>query len=379
MQKKISIQVFSNSLGDEELKVIEPVIKSKWIGMGKETSLFEKEFGETIGSSRVLAVNCCTSALFLSMKILGISRGDEVIIPSVNFIGVANAVLEVGAKPVFADVDTTYLNILPSEVERLRNNRTKAIFPLHYGGHPSNMDELREAARGLFIIEDSANSVVSKYKGKNCGTIGDVGCFSFDAMKILSVGDGGALVVNNDELYGKAREYRYFGIKNQQSGIDSFKAKHKRWWEIELNCTSGRYTTNDITSAIARVQLKKLNGFIKRRAEVWKRYQKELKDFDWLKCPPEPLRDTTSSYYLYWIKLKPKMRDLLAEHLVENGIYCTYRYYPLHLIKQYKSAERLPNSEEVNDSMLNIPLHQNLSDYDVDFIIETMRQFAKKI
>ena len=136
MQKKISIQVFSNSLGDEELRAIEPVIKSKWIGMGKQANQFEKEFGEKIGSSRVLAVNCCTSALFLSMKILGIGQGDEVIIPSINFIGTANAVLEVGAKPVFADVDTEYLNILPAEIERLRNKRTKAIFPLHYGGHP---------------------------------------------------------------------------------------------------------------------------------------------------------------------------------------------------------------------------------------------------
>ena len=370
---KIKIQLFSNSLGDEELQAIKPIFDSKWIGFGSEAKLFEKELGKKIGCSRLLTVNSCTSALFMSMKILGIAPGDEVIIPSINFIGAANAVLEVGAKPIFADVDPEYLNILPEEIERLRNKNTKAIILLHYGGHPCDMEKIREITEGIYIIEDSANSILSKYKGANCGTLGDIGCFSFDAMKILSIGDGGAIIVKDEKLFEKAQQLRYLGFKDRQSGIDALKEKDHRWWEIELYRSSGRYITNDISSAIGRVQLRKLDSFIKRRKEVWNIYQKELSDLGWLTTPPEPLPETESSYYFYWVKLKE--RDKLAKHLIENGIYCTFRYYPLHLIKYYDHKERLANSELLSDITLNIPIHQNLSDNDIEKVIETIKGF----
>lgn len=370
---KIKIQLFSNSLGDEELEAIKPVLKSKWIGFGNESKLFEKELGKKIGCSRLLAVNSCTSALFMSMKILGIASGDEVIIPSVNFIGVANAVLEVGAKPIFADVGLKTLNIIPEEIERLRTKNTKAVILLHYGGHPCDMEKIHEVTEGIYIIEDNANSILSKYKGISCGTLGDIGCFSFDAMKILSIGDGGAITVKDEKLFEKAQQLRYLGIKDRQSGIDALKEKDHRWWEIELYRSSGRYITNDISSAIGRIQLRKLDSFIKRRKEIWHIYQKELAHLDWLTTPPEPLPGTESSYYLYWIKAKE--RDKLAKHLIENGIYCTFRYYPLHLIKFYGHKECLPNSEQLSDITLNIPMHQNLSDKDVKKVIQTIRDF----
>lgn len=375
----MKIQVFSNSLGQEELEAVKKVFLSRWIGMGKETAAFEQELGKLFGCNNVLTVNCCTAALFISMKVLGIGPGDEVIIPSINFIGTANAVLDVGAKPVFADVDPVRLNIIPSEIERLRNKNTKAVLLLHYGGHPCDFDAVSDVSKGLYIIEDSANSLVSKYKGKNCGTLGDLGCFSFDAMKILSVGDGGALIVKDDIFFQKACEYRYFGICNNKSGIDSLKAKNKKWWEIELKNTSGRYISNDIVSAIGRVQLQKLDDFIRRRKQIWELYQKKFQSFSWIQLPPKPLPGTTTSYYLYWIMLEPKIRNKLANYLVEQGIYCTFRYYPLHLIKAYNTKVSLRNSEYINDRTLNIPLHQNLTDNDIDLIFETINSFTKKI
>ena len=370
---KINIQLFSNSLGDEELQAINRIFQSKWIGFGNETKMFEEELGKKIGFSKLLAVNSCTSALFMSMKVLGIEPGDEVIIPSVNFIGAANAVLDVGAKPVFADVDLNHLNIMPEEIGRLRSKNTKAVILLHYGGHPCNMKEIRKHTEGIYIIEDNANSILSKYQGVNCGVLGDIGCFSFDAMKILSIGDGGAIVVKDEKLYEKAQQLRYLGIKERQSGIDALKEKKNRWWEIDLYCSSGRYVTNDILSAVGRMQLKRIDDFIKRRREIWKTYQRELSGLDWLTIPPEPLPETESSYYLYWVKTKE--RDKLAKHLVKNGIYCTFRYYPLHLIKYYDYKECLANSELLNETVLNIPIHQNLSDNDVKNIIKTIRDF----
>lgn len=361
------IQIFSNSLGEEELQAIKLVFESKWIGYGKETKLFEKELSDKINRP-ILVTNSCTSALYMSMKILDIGKGDEVIIPSIHFIGAANAIIDVGAKPVFADVDLKYLNILPQEIERLRNKNTKALMLLHYGGHPCDMDEIYKYSKELYIIEDSANSPFSKYKGKNCGTLGDIGCFSFDAMKILCMGDGGAICMRGG-LYNKALEYRYFGIKNQQSGIDSL--NKERWWETELNCISNRNINCDILSAIGRIQLKKVDKFIERRKEIWGRYQGELFMFE---RPPEPLPQTQSSYYFYWIKSEE--RDKLAKYLIDNEVYCTFKYPPLHLIDYYNSKVKLPNSELLNEKVLNIPIHQNLSDNDVSKIIETLKKFS---
>jgi len=368
------IQIFSNTLGAEEVEAVSRVFESKWLGYGNESKLFEKEFGEKIGNDKVLVTNCCTSALYLSMRILGIGKGDEVIIPSVNFIGCANAVIDNGAKPVFADVDPSTLNIIPSEISRLRNERTKAVMLLHYGGHPCDMDEIHKNTDGLYVIEDSANSIVSKYKGKNCGTFGDVGCFSFDSMKILAVGDGGAISVKNDELFEKAKAYRYFGLSPKgSSGIDSMKNGRGKWWEIHMVCTSNRCTSNDITSSIGRVQLRKLDGFIEKRKSIWRMYQDEFRGIEWLKCPPEPLHGSKSSYYLYWLQMKD--RDKFAKYLVDNGIYCTFRYYPLHLISQYKWKGSLPNAEQINETTINIPLHQNLSDDDLYHIVKVVKAF----
>lgn len=371
------IQLFSNSLGDKELSAIKKVFKSKWLGFGKETQTFQENLGKRIGSPNVLCVNCATAAAYMAMKILDIKKGDEVIIPSINFAGCSNAIIDSGAKPVFADVDTRYLNIIPEEIERLRTPKTKAVLILHYGGHPCDMSGIFQHSKGLKIIEDSACALVSKYKKKNCGTLGDIGFFSFDGMKILSVGDGGAIVINDAKLIDKAKEIRYMGISNRQSGIDSYKDGKKRWWEIELNNTSNRFTPNDISSAIGNVQLKKLDYFIVRRKEIWTIYQKEFSGIQNLIIPPEPLPNTKSSYYFYWLTI-PEKRDELAHYLVSNGIYCTFRYYPLHLIKYYKYKGSLKNSEKVNNDVLNIPIHQNLTDNDVDKIINTVKKFIKK-
>ncbi|MDD3296596.1 MAG: DegT/DnrJ/EryC1/StrS family aminotransferase [Candidatus Omnitrophica bacterium] len=370
------IQVFSNSLGKDELAALAPVFESKWIGLGKASKLFEEELGKKLGSKRVLLTDSCTSALFLAVRILGIGPGDEVIIPSVNFIGTANAVISSGAKPVFVDVDTRYFNILPEEIERARTKKTKAVLLLHYGGHPCDMEKIYTAAKGLYIIEDNANSPFSKYKEKSCGTLGNVGCFSFDAMKILCTGNGGALCLGSDELYDKAVGLRYFGLKKKkQSGIDSFKENQKRWWEIELDSASGRFVTCDIISAIGRIQLKKVDEFIKRRKEIWNIYQKELNGLPWLITPPEPLANTESSYYFYWLKVPGGKRDAFARYLVENGVYCTFRYFPLHLIRYYGSKETLKNSELINEEAIDIPLHQNLTGRDVEIIISAVKKF----
>ena len=190
------IQMFSNSLGPEELRVVAEVLASRWLGKGNHCEELEKELARMLDAPRILLTNSGTSAIMIAVRSLEISGGDEVIVSTVNYVTCASALLEAGATPVFADVDPRTLNIEPSEIERLKTPRTKAVILLHYAGHPCPMDEIRAVCGDdIAIIEDSANAVSSSYKGEMCGTMGAAGVFSFDAVKILVMGDGGALML----------------------------------------------------------------------------------------------------------------------------------------------------------------------------------------
>jgi len=296
-------------------------------------------------------------------------------VPSVHFVSVASLLLLLGARPVWADVDPHTLNLLPEEIERLRTKRTRAVTLLHYGGHPCDMAAVWEQCVGLDIVEDAANAPASCYKGKACGTLGTAGMWSFDPMKILVMGDGGALWMRDEATASRVCILRYLGLAlDTRSGMDR-SATDGRWWEYEVDTLSSRYISNDISAAIGRVQLTKLSGFIERRRWVWGTYQRELTGVGDLRLPPEPLEGCTSSYYLYWVQMAH--RDELAVHLKANGVYTTFRYYPLHLVKAFADGSQLQNAEWVNEHTLCLPIHQNLSDADVGQVIDAVRKFYK--
>lgn len=378
------IQIFSNTLGNEEVNAIKRVINSKWLGYGSESTLFEKEFSTFIKSKYALGINSATAGLFMSMDILGIGRGDEVILPSCTFVGCANAVVKAGAKPIFADVDVRTLNILPSEVERLMTKRTKAVMLLHYGGHPSDVGNIKKiiksSGKKIFIIEDSANSIYSTYKGKHTGTLGDIGIFSFDAMKTLVTGDGGMMTFQNENVYKNAIRWRYLGADpDSSSGYKALTEGHKNWWLVNATVPGNRYIINDVTSAVGRIQLKKLKSFIETRKKHWDAYKEALSELEEIILPPEPIEESTASYYLFWLQMKSAEKRLnLAKFLLERGIYATFRYYPLHLIPLYKHRGKLANAEKAGEITLNIPIHQNLKKNDVEKIIDTIFKWSKK-
>jgi dTDP-4-amino-4,6-dideoxygalactose transaminase len=369
------IPVFSNTLGQSELAAVDRVFASRWLGKGKECAAFEAEFAQHLGQERVLLFNSCTSATFVLLQAMGIGPGDEVIIPTVQFVGVANAVMACGARPVFADVDRFTLNLLPSEVTRLYNAKTAAVFLLHYGGHPAPFVEIQEAAGvSLPILEDAANAVASTYYGRACGTLGHAGVWSFDAMKELVMVDGGALWMLYDKRLDLAESLRYFGMPTKRSsGTDSAASGADRWWEFEVNAPAGRHISNDVLASVARMQLQRLPGFILRRKRLWQRYQCAFADVPGLALPPEPLAECTSSYYFYWVQLEK--RDELAHHLVDHDVYCTFRYYPLHLIPFYGHEGHLPNAEWAAEHTLNLPIHQNLTDGQQSHIIRLVKEF----
>ncbi|MBQ7172533.1 MAG: DegT/DnrJ/EryC1/StrS family aminotransferase [Clostridia bacterium] len=373
------INVMQPSLGKEELAAIEKVFTSNWIGKGALVKEFEEKYASHLGSTpdRVLSTNCCSEGLFSSMHLLDIKPGDEVILPTVSFIGAGNAVCANGSKMVLCDVDRRTLNARAEDIEKCITKKTKAILLLHYGGIPCDMDSIMALADsyGLRVIEDCAAGVCSHYKGKALGTFGDIGMWSFDAMKILVCGDGAILHFKTPELREKADKWLYFGLE-AKSGYENSVAQ--KWWEFDISSFGHRAIMNNVTAAMALEQFKKLPSFMEKRAAVHKAYDEGLSDLDWIDLPLPIPADCTTSYYFYHIQIKNGKRDELARYLRERGVYTTYRYFPLHRVPGYGVIEgSFPNADYAADNTLCLPLHQSLTKEDVEKVISTIREFGK--
>lgn len=373
------INVYQPTLGSEELKAIEKVFESNWLGKGKKVAEFEEQYAAHLNSSKdlVITTNCCSEGLFSSMHLLDIQPGDEVIVPTISFIGAGNAVCAHGAKLVLCDVDPRTLNARAEDIEKVITPKTKALLLLHYGGIPCEMDEIVALCKkhGIKIIEDAAAGVCSSYKGKAIGTFGDMGMWSFDAMKILVCGDGAILHFNTPELRKKADRWLYFGLETK-SGYENSVAQ--KWWEFDISCFGHRAIMNDITAAMALEQLKKLPKYMEERQRVQKFYDENLKKFSWIALPPALPDYVKTSYYFYHIQIKNGLRDQFAKFIRENGIYTTYRYYPLHRVPGYGVTGNFPNADYAADHTLNLPMHQSISDKDLQYILEKIEEFDAK-
>lgn len=374
------INVYQPSLGQEELEKISKVFESNWLGKGKLVTEFENIYAKHLGTDakHVLSTNCCTEGLFSSMHLCGIQPGDEVIIPTISFVGAANAICANGSKMVLCDVDPHTLNARAEDIEKVITNKTKAILLLHFGGIPCEMDEILKLAEdhNLKVIEDCAAGVCSSYKGKALGTFGDMGMWSFDAMKILVCGDGAMLYFKDEEICNKAEKWLYFGLETK-SGYENSVAQ--KWWEFDISCFGHRAIMNDITAAMALEQYKKLPMFMEKRKAVNDFYDESLKSLDWITLPPRLPEYVTTSYYFYHIQVANGKRDELATYLREREIYTTYRYFPIHRVKGYNANGYFPNADFATDNTLCLPIHQSLSVDDTQKIVETIKEFGKKM
>ena len=376
---KTMINVMQPSLGQEELDAVKAVFDSNWIGKGKLVSDFENLYATHLGSTpdHVLSTNCCSEGLFSSMHLLGINPGDEVIVPTISFVGAGNAVCANGSKLVLCDVNSRTLNASAEDIERVITPKTKAILLLHFGGIPCDMDSIMALAKAynLKVIEDCAAGVCSKYKGHALGTDGDMAMWSFDAMKILVCGDGAILYFKDPALREKADKWLYFGLE-AKSGYENSVAQ--KWWEFDISAFGHRAIMNNITAAIAIEQFKKLPLFMEKREHIHNTYNQELKDLGWLDLPQPLEMGSCSSFYFYHIQLKNGLRDELARYLRENGIYTTYRYFPLHRVPYYGIQEDFPNANYAVDNTLCLPIHQSLSSNEVQMIVEKIKEFGNK-
>lgn len=366
-----TINVFSNNVGKNELEALGKVFDSKWLFFGKETENFEKEFAEKVGSRKILMTNGCTNSMHMCLEALGIKEGDEVLMPTVSFVSCASSVKMFGATPVFCDVGDD-MNIDPEKIQI--NNNTKAIIVLHYGGNPCDMDRIKEKVGNIPIIEDSACSTYSLYKGKACGTLGTFGCYSFDAMKIMCVGEAGAISINNPRYDDVLHNIRFLGLPpTNKSGVER-SVSLERWWEMDIARPAIKYTPSDVIACITKQQLKKLDKFISAREKIYNFYKQNFENFNHVDFI-DVNKNCTSCYYFFTIKVDIKSRDKLINYLKNKNIYCTVKYWPLNKIKIFQDKNIYHNTEDMIERIINIPIHQNITMDDAKYIVDTIKNF----
>jgi len=369
------INVFQPTIGAEELAEVRAVFESGWTGRGSRTRAFEQGFADHlgVGAEHVTAVNSCTEGLFLAMELLEVGPGCEVVLPTVSFVGAANAIAARGGRPVFCDVDPRTLNPTVTDVEAKLTARTRAVVVLHYGGVPGQVAQIAKLCRdrGIALVEDAACAVASSVAGQACGTFGDIGVWSFDSMKILVTGDGGMVYCRDSELTARATRLAYLGM-DHASGYAQAAVAADRWWEFDVSSFSRRSIVNDVTAAIGCVQLRWLPGFVQRRRAIAVRYDQALGQLPGLCCPPVVPPGQLSSHLFYWIQLSPGIRDAVARQLRDREVYTTFRYLPLHQLPIYQAGGSLPGAEAAASQTLCIPMHQGLDDAEVDTVISEL-------
>lgn len=362
------IPIAEPCLGKKELDNAVQALESGWISSkGEFIEKFEQEFAKYCGRKYGVATSSGTTALHLALTALGIKKGDEVIVPDLSFIATANTVIYCNAKPVFIDSHPEYWCIDPNKIEEKITSKTKAIILVHLYGHPCNMDAIMNIAKhhDLYVIEDVAEAHGAEYKGKKVGSFGDISCFSFYGNKIITTGEGGMCLTNNEELAEKMRILRSHGMDPK-----------KRYWH---NLIGFNYRMTNIQAAIGLAQLVKINQFIEKKRQIADWYKKGLKyladqgmitlhpEMPWAKCV----------YWMYSILVEDKFRinrDELIRFLEERGIETRPFFYPMHVLPPYKTYDDTLNlSKSISLKGLNLPSSITLEKSEIDYIVDTVK------
>ena len=370
------ISVFGSKVGQEEIKKVVECMESQWMGFGANVTRFEEKFREKFGLKNFAMVDSGSNALFMAIKLLDLPPKSEIILPSYTWVSCAQAIILAGHTPIFCDVDINTMNVRQVDIEAQLTEKTGAVMIVDYAGLPVDINSITDL--GFPIIEDAAHAVYSIHKGSPCGALADVSMYSFDAVKNLTVGEGGGITSRNKELIERAKVLRYCGIG--KSGFDAAVSGAKgniRWWEYNITEPFIKMLPTNIAGAIGLAQLDKIDELQAIRKDIWNTYQAEFADVGWIITPVETEPGDRHSYFTYCIRV-PK-RDELAHYLLDNDIYTTLRYHPLHMNSLYGQMDkRLPNCEQLNEDALSIPLHPRLTNNDVEKIINSIKKFEKK-
>jgi dTDP-4-amino-4,6-dideoxygalactose transaminase len=365
---------------EEDIDEVVATLRSGWIGTGPRATAFEKAFGDYIGAQHVAAVHSCTAALHLAMVALGLSPGDEVIVPSMTFAASANTVIHAGAVPVLADVDRDTMCIDPDDAARRITPRTRAIMPVHFAGRACAMNEILALAEthGLHVIEDCAHAIETLYHGHHMGTMGDLGAFSFYVTKNVVTGEGGMVTTSNKSWADHIKILALHGLS-----ADAWKrfsdAGFKQYEVVEPGF---KYNMMDLQAALGLGQLRRVEANLVRRCEVWKRYDEAFADLPaFLPAPDE--EGTRHARHLYTLMLDidrlSASRDEIQQALHRQNIGTGIHYRAVHLHQYYREAfghkrGDLPNSEWISDRTISLPLSPKITDGDVNDVVFAVRR-----
>lgn len=346
----MSIYLSPPSIGKKEVDAILRIVKKGWFSMGPETKQFEEDFARYVGSKYAIAVNSCTSALFLSLKALGIGSGDEVIVPSFTFSATASVVDHCGAKPVFVDVRKDDFNMDQKSFENAITKKTKAVIPVHYAGNRVTIKS------DLPVIEDSAHLIPKAGDNEDSYTR----CYSFYTTKNMTTIDGGMITTNDPKVNGWLRKARLHGLS-----ADAWKRYDiKSSWIYTVEFTGYKMHMTDLTSALGRAQLKRLKEFEERRKKVISHYNRLL-----------GLNNTGTHLYPIMVE----QRDKFFGYMKENEIGCSFHFTPLHKEPAFKGCVHgsLPVTEYIGTRVVTLPLYPYLSLKNVEFICRKIKEFGE--
>ena len=370
------IPLFKPWLGNEELEEIKSVFESGWVGLGPKTTEFENALGQYLGVKNVVGTNSCTSALHLALEILNV-RGKEVLLPALTFVSTAHAVIHAGGKPVWVDVEEDTLCMDPEDLNEKITKKSACVIPVHYAGHPCEMDTILKIARDndLGVVEDAAQAMGAEYRHVKIGALdSDLTCFSFHATKNITTGEGGAITTNSETLARRLRKLRFLGA--DRDTWTRLKEARERYWHFVCESVGYKYYMNDVTAAIGIAQLRKIDKILERKRYLFSRYSEMLAKIPDVEIPVVR-NGVLPSAYAYVIKCEN--RDALMEYLGACGITTGVHYMPVHMHPPYrKYRKKLPVTEEIWHKILTIPLYYELKDAEQDYIVEKVHEFYKK-
>jgi perosamine synthetase len=354
--------------GGKEKEYVLRALESTWISGGEFVTRLEADFAKIIGSKYSVSTSNGTTALHLAVMAAGLGPGDEVIVPGFTFVAPANMVLQTGAKPVFSDIDKDTWCIDYSSIEKCLSKKTKAIIAVHVYGNVCDMDKIKKIARDhkLIVIEDVAEAAFSKYKGQYAGDIGDIGCFSFQATKTVTTGEGGIVLTDNPEFNKEMRILRDHGMRQE-----------KRYWHDRVGFN---YRLTNLQAALGCAQLEMLDYIIKQKDRIYREYKTTLSDVPGIKLQ-QITADVSPVMWTVALQIDPAYfsgdRDFVMQKMLAADIETRPGFYPFSVMPIYDSP-RLPVAEEISRNIISLPSFTAIKDSEIEYICENLLRLMRK-
>lgn len=364
------IRLSKSSISQKEKDAVLKVLNKEYLGMGEEVNLFEDKIQKYLQTSmEVVCVNTGTSALHLSLSVLGLKEGDEVLVPSLTYIASFQAISATGAKAIACEVNSETLFIDINDARKKITKNTKVIMPVHYASSSKGIEEVYYFAKeyNLRVVEDAAQAFGCKRDKKFIGNSGDIICFSFDGIKNITSGEGGAILSKDKNFIRKVKDGRLLGVEKDTEK----RFEGKRSWDFDVKEQGFRYHMSNIMAVIGSVQIDRLKLFKEVRQHIVKKYLNSLKNIEEINFLDFNYDDIIAHIFV----IKAKNRDELREYLLSNNIECGIHYKPNHLLSKYRMKIQLPVTESIYENILTLPCHYDLTEEEQVFVIVTIHYY----